>query len=99
MAEYCQLSGSKGRVPLNVKINVLSQLGRLSLAYELASAVHRYYLTPWLPEDWNLRDISFFADGNANDSVQSLETLHLKAQFSPVNPGATLRGASSGAEN
>ncbi|KAH7051288.1 hypothetical protein B0J12DRAFT_572796, partial [Macrophomina phaseolina] len=95
MAELLRRTRPKERVPLNVKINVLSQLGRLSLAYELASAVHRYYLTPWLPEDWNLRDISFFADGNANDSVQSLETLHLNAQFSPVNPGATLRGASS----
>ncbi|KAB2571826.1 hypothetical protein DBV05_g9485 [Lasiodiplodia theobromae] len=65
------------------------RLERLVLAHKLASTILQYYLTPWLSEDWRLRDISFFGNVNEpspDDLVQDLQTLHLTTQFPQKNP-------------
>ncbi|KAL1622649.1 hypothetical protein SLS56_008631 [Neofusicoccum ribis] len=82
-------TNGKEALPLNSKIAVLPPLERLMLASKLASTVLQYYLTPWLSEDWRLRDISFF--GNADelspdDLAQDMQTLHLSTQFPQRNP-------------
>lgn len=82
-------TNGKEALPLNSKIAVLPQLERLVLAHKLASTILQYYLTPWLSEDWRLRDISFFGNGNEpspDDLVQDLQTLHLTTQFPQKNP-------------
>ncbi|GME46107.1 Lon protease like peroxisomal [Neofusicoccum parvum] len=86
MAISCRQKSPKITSP---KIAVLPPLERLMLASKLASTVLQYYLTPWLSEDWRLRDISFF--GNADelspdDLAQDMQTLHLSTQFPQRNP-------------
>ncbi|KAF4539624.1 Lon protease like peroxisomal [Lasiodiplodia theobromae] len=86
MAISCRQKGPKISSP---KIAVLPQLERLVLAHKLASTILQYYLTPWLSEDWKLRDISFFGNVNEpspDDLVQDLQTLHLTTQFPQKNP-------------
>lgn len=71
-------------LPLNSAVNGLLPLQRLELAHKLTTVVLQYYHTPWLPENWRLKDLSFFDDENssAEDAlVQKLQTLHLSTQF------------------
>ncbi|KAJ5780276.1 hypothetical protein N7457_005436 [Penicillium paradoxum] len=53
---------------------------KLKIAHKIATTVLQYNSTPWLREDWRLKDLSYF--GNTQGlSDESLRTLHLTFCF------------------
>jgi hypothetical protein len=53
---------------------------KFKIAHKLAIAVLQYHSTPWLREDWRLKDLAYF--GSPQEvSNESLRTLHLKFSF------------------
>lgn len=86
MASTSQLSEEKEAKPLNSALKDFTRLQRLSLAHRLAKAVLHYHSTPWLPEEWRLRDLCFFGEqiqSEEDDLAKELQTLHLSTQFPP----------------
>lgn len=51
---------NKETVPLIEAVHILSPLDRMRLAHKLVTAVLQYHSTPWLMQDWHLKDLSFF---------------------------------------
>jgi hypothetical protein len=61
--------------------DVLAVEDQLKLAHKAALAILQFDDTPWLPERWRLRDLSYFGSENSfND--EALKTLHLSSQIS-----------------
>jgi hypothetical protein len=54
---------------------------QLKLAHKSALAILQFYDTPWLPERWRLRDLSYFGSESSFDD-EALKTLHLSSQIS-----------------
>jgi hypothetical protein len=53
---------------------------KFKIAHRIATAVLQYHSTPWLREDWRLKDLAYF--GNLQGiSDESLRTLHLTFCF------------------
>ncbi|KAJ5964877.1 uncharacterized protein N7479_004753 [Penicillium vulpinum] len=53
---------------------------KFKIAHKMATAVLQYHSTPWLREDWRLKDLAYF--GNLQElSDESLRTLHLTFRF------------------
>lgn len=79
-----QPTSGKEALPLNTTLSLFRPPQRLILAHKLASAVLQYHSTPWLAEDWNLKDLAFLgneSEPGADDLAKDLETLHLSTQF------------------
>ena len=58
---------------------------QLQLAHKLAVALLQYHSTPWLQEQWGLRDISLFQQ-SAVDTDMPFRTLHFSACFPRQKP-------------
>jgi hypothetical protein len=54
---------------------------QLKLAHKAALAILQFDDTPWLPERWRLRDLSYFGSESSFDD-EALKTLHLSSQIS-----------------
>lgn len=53
---------------------------KFKIAHRIATAVLQYHSTPWLRDDWRLKDLAYF--GNLQGvSDESLRTLHLTSCF------------------
>ena len=57
---------------------------KFKIAHTIATAVLQYHSTPWLRDDWRLKDLAYF--GNLQGvSDESLRTLHLTSSFNQTN--------------
>jgi hypothetical protein len=61
--------------------DALAVQDQLKLAHKAALAILQFDDTPWLPERWRLRDMSYFGSGSSFDD-DALKTLHLSSQIS-----------------
>lgn len=72
-------------MPAKDLLQGLHTLHQLTLAYKLAASVLQHHSTPWLQQDWNLKeDIAFFTDSTATaepDITTKLQSLHLSSHF------------------
>lgn len=57
---------------------------RLKIAHRIANTVLQYHSTPWLREDWRLKDLAYFGD-TKELSRNSFCTLHLTFPFNQNN--------------
>lgn len=73
-----------GTISLRELIQDLSMSKQLELAHKLATAVLQYHSTPWLADDWDVRDLSVFGSRQpgVEPALQDFRTLHVSAQFS-----------------
>jgi hypothetical protein len=61
--------------------DALTVENQLKLAHKTALAMLQFDDTPWLPERWRLRDLSYFGSESSFDD-EALKTLHLSSQIS-----------------
>ncbi|KAK3681307.1 hypothetical protein B0T22DRAFT_387822, partial [Podospora appendiculata] len=62
--------------PIPTRLDVVHQL---ETAFKVSSAVLKFDQTPWRPDSWGLRNLSFF--NQSDDLSSSLETLHLAVEM------------------
>lgn len=60
--------------------DVLEVKDQLQLAHKTALAILQFNDTPWLPERWRLRDMSYFGSQRVFDEA-ALKSLHLSSQI------------------
>ena len=53
---------------------------QIFLAHSLAKAVLQFHATPWMANEWRLKDFAFFQADNEEIS-QSVQTMHMTAKF------------------
>lgn len=70
---------------LHPRDETISPIDQLKLARRVASGVLQFHSTPWLKNDWGLRDLCFF--GRETDvSDLNLQTLHLTGDVTSTRP-------------
>lgn len=80
-------------VPVSKLLRSFQTLHKLTLAYKLAATALQYHSTAWLPRDWSLQDVAYFAEtsmGTTDEISNQLESLHLSTRFpGKCNPATT----------
>jgi len=76
------------RIPAEDHITIEEQL---KLAHKLALMVLQLHDTPWLGEEWHLRDITLFSDSDrVQVTEEDMQTLHVSADFLRKGPNIQL---------
>lgn len=71
---------------------------QLRLAHKTAIALLQFNDTPWLSDQWRLRDLSYFGSKDSLDTV-ALKTLHLSSQISAPRVATALNSTMDGIES
>jgi hypothetical protein len=73
---------------------LLDAASRLKLSHRIATTVLQYHSTPWLADQWRLKDLAFFGGKQLSD--EALRTLHLTHSFTGKHQDMCLPSALSG---